>query len=167
MPTAVLRRYSPHAKQKYRATLVLRKGAAAQEILAYLREHDDIDLVVMATYGLGGVARLMMGSVADKILRAAPCPVVTIRASEAAETEAGRAAQAASLHRRFHGASCFDASFFCTLEPSTVTAARFSIRRGVRDELVWDSRSAREHRRRGHPGAGRSLDSSPVPESRE
>jgi nucleotide-binding universal stress UspA family protein len=79
-------------KARYRATLVLRKGAPAQEILAYLREHDDIDLIVMATHGRGGVARLMMGSVADKIVRAAPCPVVTIRASEATEAGAGSAA---------------------------------------------------------------------------
>jgi hypothetical protein len=41
----------------------------------------DIDLVVMATHGRGGAARLMMGSVADKIVRAAPCPVLTIRAA--------------------------------------------------------------------------------------
>lgn len=82
---------TPEEKDRYRATLVLRKGAAAQEILLYLREHD-IDLVVMATHGRGAIARLMMGSVADKIVRAAPCPVVTIRAPEPTEAEAGRAA---------------------------------------------------------------------------
>jgi nucleotide-binding universal stress UspA family protein len=80
------------AKERYRATLALRKGAAAREILSYLGEHHDIDLVVMATQGRGGVGRLMMGSVADKIVRTAPCPVVTIRASEATEAGAGRAA---------------------------------------------------------------------------
>jgi nucleotide-binding universal stress UspA family protein len=66
-------------RQKYRAVLVWRTGSPATEILAYLRERNDIDLVVMATHGRGGVARMMMGSVADKIVRAAPCPVVTIR----------------------------------------------------------------------------------------
>ena len=33
----------------------------------------------MATHGRGGVARLVMGSVADKVLRGAPCPVLTMR----------------------------------------------------------------------------------------
>ena len=68
-------------KTKYQATLVRRTGAAAYEILNYLREEGDFDLVVMATHGRGGAARLMMGSVADKVVRAAPCPVLTIRAA--------------------------------------------------------------------------------------
>lgn len=68
-------------KNKYGAVLVRRTGTAAQEILDYLREEGDIDLVVMATHGRGGAARLMMGSVADKVVRAAPCPVLTIRES--------------------------------------------------------------------------------------
>ena len=79
-------------QEKYRASLVLRNGVAAQEILLYLQENPDVDLVVMATHGRGGVARLMMGSVADKIVRAARCPVVTIRVNELEEQSAGRAA---------------------------------------------------------------------------
>ena len=59
-------------KAKYKADLVLRTGPAAQEILRYLQEPTDVDLVVIATHGRGGVARLMMGSVADKVVRAAP-----------------------------------------------------------------------------------------------
>jgi universal stress protein A len=80
-------------RQKYRAILVRRSGSPANEILSYLRERGDIDLVVMATHGRGGVSRLMMGSVADKIVRAAPCPVVTIRDLEG--SPARRATQAA------------------------------------------------------------------------
>ena len=68
-------------KTQYGAVLVRRTGAAAHEILDYLREQGDIDLVVMATHGRGGAARLMMGSVADRVVRAAPCPVLTIRAA--------------------------------------------------------------------------------------
>jgi nucleotide-binding universal stress UspA family protein len=66
-------------KTKYRARFVNRVGAAAEEILAYLKEQPEIDLVVMATHGRGSVARLMLGSVTDKIVRTAPCPVLTIR----------------------------------------------------------------------------------------
>ena len=78
-------------KTKYKANMVLRTGPAAREILEYLKEPTDVDLVVMATHGRGGVARLMMGSVADKVVRAAPCPVVTVRV-EVDEARAIRAA---------------------------------------------------------------------------
>ena len=77
---------TPEQRERYRATLVLSHGAAAHEILKYLDEHKDVGLVVMATHGRGGVARLMMGSVADKVVRAAPCPVLTVRAPHAEES---------------------------------------------------------------------------------
>ena len=52
-----------------------------------------IDLIVLATSGRGRVARLMMGSVADMIVRSAPCPVLTIHPHDRDEaTEGGRAA---------------------------------------------------------------------------
>lgn len=69
-------------KAKYRVEFVLRAGTPAHEILEYLNDQEAIDLVVMATAGRGGVARLMMGSVADKIVRAAPCPVLTLHPPE-------------------------------------------------------------------------------------
>lgn len=78
-------------KERYHAFLELRHGDPARQILQYLHEHGAVHLVVMATHGRGGVARLMMGSVADKIVRMAPCPVVTIRvpiAHEPATTHA-------------------------------------------------------------------------------
>ena len=74
-------------ENEHRVRLVVRRGTAAPEILRYLREHDDIDLVVMATHGRGGVARLMMGSVADTLVREAPCPVLTIRVPGGEETK--------------------------------------------------------------------------------
>lgn len=77
---------TPEEKAQYSAVFILRGGAPAHEILEYLNEQGAIDLVVMATAGRGGVARLMMGSVADKIVRAAPCPVLTIHPKEDAET---------------------------------------------------------------------------------
>jgi nucleotide-binding universal stress UspA family protein len=77
---------TPEEKARYRAVLVHRSGLAAQELLAYLEEEGDVDLVIMATHGRGGVARLMMGSVADKLVRAAPCPVLTLRGEAAARS---------------------------------------------------------------------------------
>ena len=83
---------TPEQKERYHAAMELRHGDPAQQILQYLYEHGAVHLVVMATHGRGGVARLMMGSVADKIVRMAPCPVVTIRLPEAYESGTTRAA---------------------------------------------------------------------------
>ena len=66
-------------KEKFHAVLTTHVGAPAQEILFRLQEEPAIDLVVMSTHGRGGVARFMMGSVADKVLRGARCPVMTIK----------------------------------------------------------------------------------------
>lgn len=56
--------------------------APADAILAALRRRPD-GLVVMGTHGTGGVRRLVLGSVAERIVREAPCPVVTVRADGA------------------------------------------------------------------------------------
>lgn len=54
------------------------EGHAAAEILRAAAEHG-CDLIVMGTHGRAGVARLLMGSVAEKVLRKAPCPVLTVK----------------------------------------------------------------------------------------
>lgn len=73
---------TPEQKTRYSAAAVIRIGRAASEILAYLGDHREIDLVVMATAGKGAIARFMMGSVTDKVVRAAPCPVLTMHSHE-------------------------------------------------------------------------------------
>jgi nucleotide-binding universal stress UspA family protein len=72
--------------------MVVRIGRPAAEILAYLAEHPGIDLVVMATAGRGRVARFMMGSVTDKVVRTAPCPVLTLHPHDHAEEGEGNRA---------------------------------------------------------------------------
>lgn len=54
------------------------QGPPFLEIIRYARKHD-IDLIVMATHGRSGVAHLLIGSVAEKVVRKAPCPVLTVR----------------------------------------------------------------------------------------
>jgi universal stress protein A len=44
-------------------------------------EADKVDLIVMATHGRTGLSHLVMGSVAERVVRTAPCPVLTIRPS--------------------------------------------------------------------------------------
>jgi nucleotide-binding universal stress UspA family protein len=48
------------------------------EIIQYAADHD-IDLIVMGTHGRGGVSHLLLGSIAEKVVRRSPCPVLTVR----------------------------------------------------------------------------------------
>ena len=57
----------------------LADGHYAEEILSYA-ENSKIDLILMASHGRSGIRRWRMGSVADKVLRAAKVPVLFIRA---------------------------------------------------------------------------------------
>jgi nucleotide-binding universal stress UspA family protein len=57
----------------------LEEGDPASEILRLARE-GRCDLIVMGTHGRRGLGRLLMGSVAETVLRKAPCPVVTVKA---------------------------------------------------------------------------------------
>ena len=54
------------------------EGSPKVEIIAYARKHN-IDLIVLATHGRSGLAHVLMGSVAESVVRTAPCPVLTVR----------------------------------------------------------------------------------------
>jgi len=62
-------------------------GDAADEILR-LAESGKYDIVVMGTHGRTGIRRMMLGSVAEKVLRRAPIPVLTVREHDAADRSA-------------------------------------------------------------------------------
>jgi nucleotide-binding universal stress UspA family protein len=55
-----------------------------QPASAILKEAESADLIVLATHGRGRVARFFLGSVADKVVRAAPCPVFIARSHSSA-----------------------------------------------------------------------------------
>ncbi len=61
---------------------VVRDIAPASAIISYADEHD-IDLIVMGTHGRRGLRRLLLGSVAEEVVRLAPCSVFTIRCKTA------------------------------------------------------------------------------------
>ena len=53
----------------------------AHAIVSYAREAR-VDLIVIGTHGRGPVAHLLLGSVAERVVRTAPCPVLTVRHPE-------------------------------------------------------------------------------------
>jgi len=56
----------------------IRHGVPYEEIINYAKEID-IDLIVMATHGHTGLSHILLGSVAEKVMRHAPCPVMVTR----------------------------------------------------------------------------------------
>ena len=57
---------------------VVKTGVIFMEIIDYIKT-EKIDLVVMGTHGRSGIEHILIGSVAEKIVRKAPCPVLTIK----------------------------------------------------------------------------------------
>ncbi len=57
---------------------IVRQGQPAAEIVAYASQAQ-CDLIVMGTHGRGGIEHVVMGSVAEKVVRTASCPVLTVR----------------------------------------------------------------------------------------
>jgi universal stress protein A len=64
-----------------RAGTVLRRGEPAFEIVKAARELG-VDLIIISTHGRAGVARVLMGSTAEKVVRHSGCPVLVVREHE-------------------------------------------------------------------------------------
>jgi len=59
----------------------IRSGAPFLAIIDYAKEKD-IDLIVVGSHGRGMIAQVLLGRVAELVVRKAPCPVLTVRAEE-------------------------------------------------------------------------------------
>ncbi len=68
--------------QEWQAKLkIVRKailGSTFVELVQYAKKQD-IDMIVLGTHGRGAIAHMLMGSTAEKVVRKAPCPVLTVR----------------------------------------------------------------------------------------
>jgi nucleotide-binding universal stress UspA family protein len=74
-----LARILPEAETAHVAvTRLVEMGVPAQRILETATA-EQVDLIVMATHGRTGLSHLVLGSVAERVVRLAPCPVLTIR----------------------------------------------------------------------------------------
>ena len=60
------------------ATCAIRFGRAADEIVHQAKE-DEASLIVMGSHGRSGLSHLLVGSVAEAVVRHAPCPVLVVR----------------------------------------------------------------------------------------
>jgi nucleotide-binding universal stress UspA family protein len=67
-----------HTRTKVRPQCIVQDGTATDLILS-LAEAQAVNLIVMGTHGLRGVDRLMLGSVTERVLRKAQCPVLAVR----------------------------------------------------------------------------------------
>lgn len=71
-------RYLSQLKEKQPYEIHLVSGYASTEVLRLAKECD-IDLIVMGSHGLTGLAHVLFGSTADRVVRKAPCSVLTVR----------------------------------------------------------------------------------------
>jgi nucleotide-binding universal stress UspA family protein len=87
-PTVVRRDFSDEALTKLHDLVpeackgtwqvALAVGRPADAIVRFAQEHH-VDLIVMATHGRTGLKHVLLGSVAEKVVQLAPCPVLTVR----------------------------------------------------------------------------------------
>jgi nucleotide-binding universal stress UspA family protein len=69
------------ARGGVKSSSVLRSGNAFHEIAEQAREQST-DLIVIATHGRGVIARALLGSTTERVVRHAPCPVLVVRERE-------------------------------------------------------------------------------------
>jgi universal stress protein A len=62
------------------ATASVRKGSAPRTIVEHATV-ENVDLIVLGTHGRTGLAHVLLGSVAERVVRLAPCPVLTVKAT--------------------------------------------------------------------------------------
>ncbi len=68
------------------STYHVREGDVSQDIIDFA-EANDTDLIVMATRGLTGIDRFVLGSNTERVARAAPCPVLTVPSTPGEQTD--------------------------------------------------------------------------------
>lgn len=85
--TEQLERLKQQTARSVPAHVELREGVPASEICRFARE-GDFDLIVIGTHGRTGIRHLLLGSVAEVVVRKAPCAVLTVRSAPSPQPEA-------------------------------------------------------------------------------
>jgi len=72
----------------------VRIGSVYETIVQYARDHD-VDLIVIGTHGRTGLRHILLGSVAERVVRLSPCSVLTVRPTRPARVKEGVSPQPA------------------------------------------------------------------------
>ena len=75
---ALAKLLDPQWRSNHKVVHAVREGSPKAEIVRYARQ-EGIGLIVLSTHGRTGLAHALMGSVAESVVRMAPCPVLTVR----------------------------------------------------------------------------------------
>lgn len=78
-PARISASFTAEERSRLKLITAVVRGSPHDAILDYAKEHG-IELIVLGTHGRGMVERLLLGSVAERIVRHAPCPVLTVKA---------------------------------------------------------------------------------------
>ena len=79
-------------------TTITRAPNVSHAISDYAKDHA-IDLIIVGTHGRGAFQRFLIGSVAERVMRTAPCPVLTVRTHERDFIDADTKEKVATDHR--------------------------------------------------------------------
>lgn len=77
LETALDRAKARMDKEGLPVSRTVRSGIPHDEIVAFARE-EQADLIVMTTHGRKGISHLLLGSVTERVIRTAPCPVLVV-----------------------------------------------------------------------------------------
>lgn len=83
---ALKKEIEPYAARGIVVRTILEQGDPREGVLAAAKK-SGADLIVLGTHGRRGLARALLGSVAEAVVRTAPVPVLTVHADEAKRTE--------------------------------------------------------------------------------
>lgn len=72
----------PDDRNELNAVGAIATGVNPAETIVGYAKANSIDLIITGTHGRGGLKHLLLGSVAERVVRTAPCPVLTVRAHE-------------------------------------------------------------------------------------
>jgi nucleotide-binding universal stress UspA family protein len=64
---------------------VTERGISAREVIIDYAKENDADLIIMATHGRSGISNVLLGSVTEKVIQSAPCPVVAVKKPQHAD----------------------------------------------------------------------------------
>jgi nucleotide-binding universal stress UspA family protein len=139
LPAENLARAGRSLADGLRVETVLLSGWAGRNIIDYAREKR-VDLIVVGTHGRTGITHAILGSVAETVVRLAPCLVLTVPASVIAERSATAPPSAAMAPR-----PCL----VCGKASEELVCA--GCRTRIRDEALEPKREAERPGRRGSP----------------